>query len=220
MELGVGLAEGMAAVVSADARRVVFIGDSITDAGRDRADPGSFGDGYVSLLAPELIAAGSTVRNLGIAGDKARDLAARWERELLPAAPQLLTVYVGVNDMWRRFDSDDPTSADEFTQTLRPLLESVVAQHAPQLVLMEPYFLPVCDEQHAWLDDLDGKRAAVRALAADFGAALVPLYEVFSAEASARPVAELAPDGVHPTPLGSRLIADAWRAVAPISDSR
>ncbi|MGG1910274.1 GDSL-type esterase/lipase family protein [Microbacterium sp. NRRL B-14842] len=89
--------------------RVTFIGDSITDAGRDRSDPGSFGDGYVSLLAPELQAAGATVRNLGIAGDRARDLAARWDAELTPTAPELLTVYVGVNDMWRRFDSDDPT---------------------------------------------------------------------------------------------------------------
>lgn len=202
------------------ATRIVFIGDSITDAGRDREDPQSLGDGYVSLLAPELTAAGATVRNLGIAGNRAVDLAARWEADLLPTAPDLLTVYIGVNDMWRRFDQDDPTSAEDFEARLRPLLERVVAAHAPRLVLMEPFFLPVTPEQAAWLDDLDGKRAVVRALAAEFGAELVPLHEVFTAAAAEHPVAELAPDGVHPTPLGSRLIADAWRAAAFISDSR
>ncbi|MBW1640414.1 SGNH/GDSL hydrolase family protein [Microbacterium resistens] len=200
--------------------RVTFIGDSITDAGRDRSDPDSFGDGYVSLLAPELQAAGATVRNLGIAGDRARDLAARWDAELLPTAPELLTVYVGVNDMWRRFDSDDPTSAEDFAATLGGLLDRVAAAHAPRLILMEPYFLPVTEEQRAWLDDLDGKRAAVRALAAERGAALVPLHDVFTAAAKEHPVAELAPDGVHPTPRGSVLIADAWRAARSISDSR
>lgn len=200
--------------------RVTFIGDSITDAGRDRSDPDSLGDGYVSLLAPDLIAAGATVRNLGIAGDRAADLASRWESELLPTAPELLTVYVGVNDMWRRFDSDDPTTAEDFEATLRPLLERVVAAHAPRLILMEPYFLPVTPAQAGWLDDLDGKRAVVRRLARDFDAALVPLHEVFTGAASGRPLSELAPDGVHPTPYGSRLIADAWLAAASISDSR
>lgn len=200
--------------------RIVFIGDSITDAGRDRSDPSSLGDGYVSLLAPELREAGATVRNLGIAGDRAVDLAARWETDLMPTAPELLTVYVGVNDMWRRFDSDDPTSAEEFEATLRGVLHSVVAAHAPRLVLMEPFFLPVVAEQRTWLEDLDGKRAAVRALAAEFDAALVPLHEVLTDATSGRPVTDLAPDGVHPTPFGSALIAEAWRAAAPISDSR
>lgn len=200
--------------------RVTFIGDSITDAGRDRSDPDSLGDGYVSLLAPELIAAGATVRNLGIAGNRVRDLAARWDEELTPTAPELLTVYVGVNEMLRRFDSDDPTTDADFAATLGGLLDRVEAEHAPRMILMEPFFLPVTEEQRAWLDDLDGKRAAVRALAAAHGAAFVPLHEVFTAAAGEHPVAELAPDGVHPTPRGSALIADAWRAAAPISDSR
>lgn len=200
--------------------RVTFIGDSITDAGRDRSDPESFGDGYVSLLAPELQAAGATVRNLGIAGDRARDLAARWDTELMPTAPELLTVYVGVNDTWRRFDSDDPTSAEEFAATLGDLLGRAVTSHAPRLILMEPYLLPVTEEQRAWLDDLDGKRAAVRALAAEHGAAFVPLHDVLTAAVRESPAGDLAPDGVHPTPRGSSLIADAWRTAASISDSR
>lgn len=200
--------------------RIVFIGDSITDAGRDRTDPASLGDGYVSLLASGLEARGATVRNLGIGGDRAVDLAARWDAELMPAAPELLTVYVGVNDMWRRFDSDDPTSAEDFESTLRALLTQVVEAHHPRLVLMEPFFLPVAAEQRGWLEDLDEKRAVVRALTEEFGAELVPLHEVFTAAASEHPIADLAPDGVHPTRLGSELIAEAWRKAAFAGDVR
>jgi lysophospholipase L1-like esterase len=200
--------------------RVTFIGDSITDAGRDRTDPDSFGDGYVSLLAPELMAGGAIVRNLGIAGDRVADLAARWDEELMPTAPELLTVYVGVNEVWRRFDSDDPTPTAVFEQTYRGLLRRTAEAHAPRLILMEPYLLPVRAEQEGWLDELAEKRAAVARLAAEFGAARVPLHDVLTAAAEGRDPAELAPDGVHPTPAGSRLIADAWTAAWGISDSR
>lgn len=207
-------------VVTHDPRRIVFIGDSITDAGRDRDDPESLGDGYVSLLAPELRDAGATVRNLGVAGDRAVDLAARWEAELMPAAPDLLTVYVGVNEMLRRYDSEDPTPTARFDATLRALLDRVSAAHAPQIVLMEPFFLPTTPEQESWLDDLGEKSAAMAFIASDYDAAWVPLWGRFRDAASRHPAAELAPDGVHPTPRGSRLIADAWRAAASISDSR
>jgi len=138
----------------------------------------------------------------------------------MPTAPQVLTVYVGINDVWRRFDSDDPTPTDRFEDTLRGLLASAVDAFDPELILMEPYLLPVRDEQRGWLEELDEKRGAVRRLAVEFGAQLVPLHEVLTAAAAGRDAAELAPDGVHPFPEASRLIADAWRTAWAISDSR
>lgn len=196
--------------------RVVFIGDSITDAGRDRRDPRSLGDGYVSLLAPELMAAGAAVRNLGISGDRVKDLLARRDAELMPTEPDLLTVYVGVNDMWRRFDSGDPTSAEAFEASYRAFLDPVVDAHAPRLILMEPFFLPLTAAQEDWLGDLDEKRAVVRALAAAYDADLVPLSDAIAAAAAEHGASAIAPDGVHPSALGSRLIADAWRSVAAL----
>ncbi|WP_423465047.1 SGNH/GDSL hydrolase family protein [Promicromonospora sp. MS192] len=192
------------------AERLVFVGDSITDAGRDRGDDTSLGDGYVSLVARDLPAA--QVINRGIGGDRAVDLEARWERDVAPTAPDVLTLYVGVNDMWRRFDSADPTSAEAFEITYRRLLDRVPG--SPRLVLVEPFLLPVREEQHGWLDDLAGKRAVVTRLAAERGAALVPLHGLLTAAAAAHAggSAALAPDGVHPAPAASRAIADAWLA--------
>ncbi|MFI6428221.1 SGNH/GDSL hydrolase family protein [Promicromonospora sp. NPDC050880] len=195
---------------TASAERLVFVGDSITDAGRDRGDDTSLGDGYVSLVARDLPAA--RVINRGIGGDRAVDLESRWERDVAPTAPDVLTLYVGVNDMWRRFDSADPTSAQAFEATYRRLLDRVPG--SPRLVLVEPFLLPVREEQHGWLDDLAGKRAVVTRLAAERGAALIPLHGLLTAAAAthAGGAAALAPDGVHPAPEASRAIADAWLA--------
>ncbi|MEU2202126.1 SGNH/GDSL hydrolase family protein [Isoptericola sp. NPDC019482] len=193
---------------SAAPERLVFVGDSITDAGRDRGDETSLGDGYVSLVAADLPDA--VVLNLGIGGHRAVDLEERWERDVAPAAPDVLTVYVGVNDTWRRFDSDDATSAEAFEATYRRLLDRVPG--SPRLVLVEPFLLPVRDEQRGWLEDLDGKRDVVARLAAETGAALVPLHTLLTRAAEDAGAAALAPDGVHPTPPASRMIADAWLA--------
>ncbi len=193
----------------------LFVGDSITDAGRDRDDPASLGDGYVALLAEQLSPA--SVRNAGVAGDRARDLERRWAADVLPLVGGVLTLYVGVNDTWRRFDSADPTSPEQFLKTTRGLLRAVVAR-APQtrLILMEPFLVPVRAEQETWLDDLAGKRGVIHQLAQEFTAPLVELNALFTAQAALHGPAALAPDGVHPTPRGSRLIADAWLEHASI----
>lgn len=189
---------------------LVFAGDSITDAGRDRADASSLGDGYVRIVADELARRGIPARvvNVGIAGDRAVDLERRWRTDVAPHAAGVLTIFVGVNDMWRRFDNDDPTTAEAFEATYRRLLDACGG--AERLLLMEPFFLATLEEHRVWLDDLDAKRDVVRALAAESGAALVPLHEIMTAAAAADGAAALAPDGVHPTARGSRLIAEAW----------
>ncbi|MFB7891982.1 SGNH/GDSL hydrolase family protein [Microbacterium sp. NPDC056044] len=189
---------------------LVFAGDSITDSGRDRADAASLGDGYVRLIA-EALGAEAAVVNKGISGNRAVDLAARWD-DVLAAEPTVLTVYIGVNDMWRRFDDDDPTSAEDFEATVAALLEAARDAGVARILLIEPYFVPVSDRQAAWLDDLDPKRAAVRRLAERFDATLVELHDSVGAAAAQHGAAAIVPDGVHPTPQGSALIADAWLA--------
>ncbi|HEY4225346.1 MAG TPA: SGNH/GDSL hydrolase family protein [Pseudolysinimonas sp.] len=196
-------------------RPIVFIGDSITDAGR-REDPDRLGHGYVRLIAEALASRGDVrpVINTGISGDRAVDLRGRWETDALDHDPELLSVYVGVNDTWRRYDSDDPTTADDFAATYWTLLDDAQERLAPRMILVEPFVLPVTAEQQRWgAEDLDAKRAVVAQLAVEFGAAFVPLQSLL-AEAAAQGDgnASLAADGVHPTPLGSELIAGAWLA--------
>ena len=198
------------------AHTIVFIGDSITDAGR-RDDPDRhLGDGYVRLVAEQLAQRGDDreIVNTGISGDRAVDVRARWEQDAIAHEPELLSVYIGINDTWRRYDSDDPTSADEFAASYWTLLDDAQQRLAPRLILLEPFVVPVTSEQKHWgAEDLDAKRAVVAALADEFGAAFVPLQSILSDAAEQNGGnATIAADGVHPTPLGSSLIAGAWLA--------
>ncbi len=196
---------------------VLFIGDSITDAGRDRSNPFDLGGGYPALVAATYAAtstaapeSGVRFLNRGISGNRVRDLRRRWQADCLDLAPQLVSIMIGVNDMWRRYDADDPTPVEDFERDYRAILRATVDGGAPRLVLVEPFLLPVREEQRAWRGDLDPKIGVVRRLADEFAATLVPLDTLLAEATATRAAAELAGDGVHPTPDGHALIARHW----------
>jgi lysophospholipase L1-like esterase len=188
---------------------ILFIGDSITDWGRDQADPFSLGEGYVRLIADGLAAKQETrrVANLGISGDRARDLRGRWTRDVIGLAPSLLTVLVGINDTWRRYDSGDTTTVEAFERDYRFVLQATETELSAPVILMMPFLLPVTVEQRSWHEDLAPKQRVVSDLAAEFGAHLIDLPALLAAARSAEEIAE---DGVHPSAEGRRLIAGAW----------
>jgi len=187
-------------------RTIVFAGDSVTDAGR-RTDPAGLGHGYVKNLYDSFGPQRPRIVNAGISGHRAVDLAARWQTDVLAPEPDLVSVLIGINDTWRRYDEDDPTSAESFERSYRAMLEGVQAQ----LVLVEPFLLAVKEEQQAWREDLDPKIDVVRRLAAEYGALLVPADVEFNRQATSVGATTLADDGVHPTAAGHAFLADLWR---------
>lgn len=198
---------------TAAAPHVLLVGDSVTDCGR-RSDPDGLGDGYVRMLAEGPLQ-GVRVTNRGVGGDRAVDLAARWETDVLRERPDVLSVLVGVNDTWRRYDAGSTTAAPAFEATYRSLLGSALATGVRRLVLVEPFVLPVTPEQERWWDeDLGAKVEAVRRLAAEHEAVLVPAAVHLTGLATSAGAAALAADGVHPTAAGHRALADLWWTAA------
>jgi lysophospholipase L1-like esterase len=193
---------------------VLFQGDSITDAGRHRPDGANLGSGYANLATalftskyPEKQA---TFLNRGISGDRVVDLERRWEEDCLDLKPTWLSVYVGINDTWRRYDSNNPLSTEEYYTTYRRLLSRAKEQLNAGLILIEPFVLPVNESQKQWREDLDPKIQAVRELAGEFKTLYVPLDGLFAQAAAQTGPAYWAPDGVHPSHAGAALIANAW----------
>lgn len=200
---------------------VLFQGDSITDAGRNYADGSDLGAGYAMLAAAWFSAAYPEKRvrfiNRGIGGNRACDLRARWQHDCLGLRPAWVSILIGVNDTWRRYDSDDPTPVEAFERDYRAILTAVRDRLRARLIICEPFLLPVPDDRTTWREDLDPKIAAVRRLAREFEATYVPLDGLFAAAAARREPAFWLPDGVHPTPAGHALIAQAWlRAVGAL----
>jgi len=189
-------------------RTVVFAGDSVTDCGR-RTDHEGLGDGYVRNLYDDLGERRPRIVNSGISGNRAIDLVARWSTDVLAHDPSLVSILIGINDTWRRYDEEDPTTAESFETSYRELLDPLTCP----VVLIEPFLLPVKDGQEEWREDLDPKLDVVRKLAVEYGAILVPADTELNRQAAAVGAATLAGDGVHPSPAGHRAIAELWRRV-------
>lgn len=194
---------------------VLFQGDSITDCARKREITDSLGDGYARITASILAARYPEMNlafvNRGISGNRTSDLLKRWQEDCIDLEPDVLSILIGVNDVWRHFDSGDATSAAAFQENYREILERTrAALPSVRLILMEPFVLPVPADRRAWRSDLDPKIAIVRELAGEYGALYVPLDGLFAAAACRQHPAYWAEDGVHPSAAGHGLIADAW----------
>ena len=195
----------------------VFLGDSVTDCGRQLPASQPLGDGYVRLLSERLASSDHEVNiiNNGVNGSRVSDLLNRIRADL-PERADIVTVLIGVNDTWRRFDSGLMTTAASYEADYRAVVARIKETGCRHLVLMEPFLLPQNDDQAAWREDLDPKIEAVHRIASDSRATLVPLDLEFTNAALAavargdRVAANLTADGVHPTPLGHRLIAQSW----------
>lgn len=186
--------------------RILFQGDSITDCGRDRDQPLSLGEGYAHLTAKSL-PSDWTFINRGISGNRVYDLESRWDEDCIDLKPDIVTILIGINDTWRRYDSNVPSPVEDFEASLQRISESVVNSGA-KLILLEPFVLPIPEDRVQWRDDLDPRIQAVRRVATQYAAALVPLDGIFAAATCQHPVGDLAADGVHPSLLGHQLIAD------------
>ena len=201
-------------VVFKDGATVLFQGDSITDASRSRQDASNMGHGYAAMASAWFSAEFPEKRvrfiNRGISGNRAADLVHRWEEDCIALKPTWVSILIGVNDTWRGFDRNDPTSVESFEASYRTILEATNKTLRAGIIMLEPFLLPIPDNRRQWRADLDPKLHAVRALAREFGARLVPTDGVFAAAAARREMEFWAPDGIHPTPAGHALIAQAW----------
>ncbi|SDF20861.1 Lysophospholipase L1 [Fontibacillus panacisegetis] len=200
---------------------VLFQGDSITDWGRNREDGASLGVGYSLMVAsrvghlyPEK---NITFLNRGIGGNRTIDLLERWDKDCLELKPNVLSIMIGINDTWRRFDNNENTPVEQYEARYRDLLQRATDKLDVKLIMMEPFVLPVPEDRKLWRADLDPKIHVVRELAREFGAVLVPLDGLFAEASTKADPAFWTPDGVHPSPAGHGLIAEAWlKAVGAI----
>jgi len=199
-------------------RTIVFIGDSITDCDR-RSDPLGLGGGYVDMIASALRhrGDGASLVNTGVSGDRIEHLQARWQEDAIDRKPTVLSVYAGVNDTLVAFFQGRPTPPEVFEQRYADILARTAAAGVPHLVVVEPFYVEATQDNAPWREgnafaraDLDSKRPIIRTLAMRYGAAYVPLQEAVDAAVAERGPAVVAPDGVHPSSFGDRLIARLW----------
>ncbi len=138
--------------------RIVFAGDSVTDRGSTNPVGEGLGDalgfGYVRMVEnllssvyPELM---TRVTNSGIGGHTSRDLLSRWERDVLNLHPQWVSICIGINDVWRQFDTPNlPERAvlpEEYERNLEQMLDSLT-ERVKGVFLMTPLLHGAAEER-------------------------------------------------------------------------
>lgn len=119
---------------------------------------------------------------------------------------------VGINETGRKYNQGEATSVEAYYEGYRELLIQTRELTGANFILMEPFFLPVTEAKKEWREDLDPKIQAVRELSREFETLYVPLDGIFAAASSKMEMSYWAPDGVHPSPAGHALMAEAWLA--------
>jgi len=197
--------------------KLVMIGDSITDCGRGRpAGEGLFdpyGNGYVNMVKafldagyPELAI---RVINRGNSGNTVRELKGRWQEDVIALKPDWLSIMIGINDVWRQFDSPKMTEIHVGLEEYERTLEGLITATLPGLkglILATPYFIEPnrADPMRA---RMDAYGALVKALAKKHGAVLVDTQAGFDRMLEHMHPMAIAWDRVHPNSSGHGLLA-------------
>lgn len=188
---------------------VLFQGDSITDAGRGNG----MGSGYPFYIStifktkyPDL---NVNFINRGISGNRAEDLANRWQRDCLDLKPTWTSILIGINDVWRQMEGVMTVTVEAFYSHYRKILEQSKAA-GQKIIILEPFLLHCGVANDGWYPILDPKIEACRSLAREFADVYIPLGGMFTAQSLKKEPAFWAGDGVHPSSEGHMFIAMEW----------
>jgi len=203
---------------------VLFQGDSITDSGRDRNSKdanasGALGSGYPLLVTAAALAAhpdrGLKFYNRGVSGNTVPDLEARWRTDTLDLQPDVLSILIGVNDIWHKLNGNYAGTVQDYEQQYTALLdETRRALPQTQIIVLEPFVLRCGAVTARWFPEFDERRAAAARVAKQARVSFVALQAVFDQKTKSSRPEYWAADGVHPTPAGHAAIAEQWRRAA------
>jgi len=195
---------------------IVFIGDSITDAERMSAAYKPFGAGYVHFTANALLAKypqlNLNIINSGVSGNTIHDLKTRWQRDCISHKPDILSILIGVNDIWRRIAENDLSGAadlDEYDSMYRQLISQTKKECNSRIVIIEPFMF--CDDlNNPVFVELRRFVEKVRTIAVDFNAVLVPLQKAIDERIKEVPPQSWSLDMVHPEVWAHAWISQRW----------
>jgi lysophospholipase L1-like esterase len=200
---------------------ILFQGDSITDAGREKKQElpnngQSFGWGYANIIASEILqdlpGHELSIYNRGISANKVYQLAERWQKDCLDLEPDVLSILIGVNDYWHyrlgRYEGTPETYENDYRKLLDRTKKEIPGI---RLVLCEPFILAGTNAvDESWLEPFSGYQSIAASLAKEFEAVWVPFQDAFNDALSIAPPEYWTDDGVHPSMAGAQLMAETW----------
>jgi len=202
--------------------KILFIGDSITDAGRDRRNYHHMGNGYPKYAAEEIKNAFPNVNfeffNLGIGGNRTDQLFDRLYTDAIAFEPDIISIMIGINDVWHRHGASRIETTDVQIETnYRAILERLRARTNAKILILSPFLLDNEDKE-SWREEVERIVSIVSGLAEEFADAYIPLDRHFAKALKAQPTPQYySGDGVHPNQNGAMFIGQLYfEAISPI----
>lgn len=205
--------------------RLLFQGDSITDAGRDRRNYHHMGNGYpkyaVELIRQKFPDSEIEFINLGISGNRTDQLFDRLYPDAVALEPDVISILIGINDIWHRHGKElIETTNEQISANYRAILTRLKKQTNAKIMILSPYLLD-SEKKEPWRVELNEILPIIRSLAKEFADVYVPLDEIFEDALKNQPEPQYySADGVHPNENGSKFIGKQYfDAIAPLLES-
>jgi len=205
--------------------KILFQGDSITDAGRDKNDPHDLGNGYPKFASAMITDSFPDIDfefvNLGISGNRSIDLLNRMDADVIAIDPDVVSILIGVNDVWHRHSHGKEMTDEQFEDYYRRVLERIKGETHAKILMMTPFLL-YAPEKEEMREEVERVAAIVKKLAAEYADAYLPLDEKFAAALPEAPEpAYYSADGVHPNAEGAAFIGELYlHTVSPLLETR
>ena len=202
-------------------KKVVFLGDSITQNAVINSDKFK---GFISLLG-ENVDQNTELIGKGIGGDKVSDLLTRYRDDVIKLNPDMVFIYIGVNDVWHKYDYGTGTDIDLYENGLRQIITDL-KENGVEVILCTPTVIGEnkgeftlvnqfkdIETMEIMNNDLDDYSDVIRKLSREFDTKLLDLRKIFMQYISEnnpknKSKGVLTTDGVHLNNIGSKLIAD------------
>ena len=200
-------------------KTILFQGDSITDAGRQKEDDTNYnlGYGYATLVKAEIgldYLGKYDFYNRGISGNRIVDLYARIKKDILNLKPDIMSILIGVNDVWHEFSNNNGINTEKYFKIYSMLIEEIKAELPDiKIIILEPFVLNgtgTCDYYAQFREDVESKAKKAKLIAEKYNLSFVPLQKLFDDAAKNVPSSVLLEDGVHPTAIGHEIIKREW----------
>ena len=201
-------------------KKILFFGDSVTDAGRLND---GYGKGYVNLIKNEFdmrFPNEYEIINRGVGGNKITHLMNRKEEDLFRISPDIVTILVGVNDVWFGIMKNWGTTNENYRLEYSNLIDEIKGRlPKTKIIIMEPFaFLgaktentPEYPDRYTLvINELLEKANIAKNIAKKNSIQFIKLWDVFKEANKKYPLAELFEDGIHPTLFGHSIIKDEW----------
>ena len=198
-------------------KRILFQGDSITDASRSREDDKHLGIGYPRFVSGELALDNPgeyEFFNRGISGNRIVDIYARIKKDLINLKPDVMSILIGINDVWHEVGEQNGVDAEKFFNVYSLIIEEVKAALPNiKIMIMEPFVLKARATEENWdyFETETAKRQEMaKKIAEKYNLKYIPLQDKFNEAAKLAPNDYWLGDGVHPTYAGHELIKREW----------